>query len=178
MLKRGLKVAPTSSERANKNVMNLRNMTPAGVNNLSECVNTEVVRLKRKRVKQKQQNRIRRQYWCDFPKDGRGVDASKIELLWENLVQRTLPRCGWTFPGILWYSAITNLYLVENIKILYTVTHNLWMRVTIVLKAACTSAAEQVDTMGWAWSWSNSATYFRVTWENWVNMKVAIQNKA
>lgn len=38
-------------------------------------------------------------------------------------------------------------------------THNLWMRVTMVLKAACTSAAEQVDTMGWACSWSSSATY-------------------
>lgn len=33
------------------------------------------------------------------------------------------------------------------------------MRVTMVLKAAWTSAAEQVDTMGWPWSWSSSATY-------------------
>lgn len=52
------------------------------------------------------------------------------------------------------------------------VTHNLWMRVTMVLKAAWTSAAEHVETMGWPCSWSNSATYCTETHTRgtpWVN---------
>lgn len=60
----------------------------------------------------------------------------------------------------------------SGIRVCMYATHNLWMRVTMVLKAAWTSAAEQVDTMGWACSWSNSATYCTETHmrgTQWVN---------
>lgn len=53
-----------------------------------------------------------------------------------------------------------------DMRVCMRATHNLWMRVTMVLKAAWTSAAEQVDTMGWACSWSNSATYCTETHES------------
>lgn len=86
-----------------------------------------------------------------------------IELNWGRLKKQiTLSKFGWTFPGILWQSTTINSWKIE---ILNAVTHNLWIRVTIVLKAAWTSATEQVDTIGWACSWSNSATYCTVTQE-------------
>lgn len=40
-------------------------------------------------------------------------------------------------------------------------THYLWMRATIVLKAAWTSAMEQVETTGCLWAWSCSLTYYQ-----------------
>ena len=76
----------------------------------------------------------------------------------------------WPGPVNIFYILISmNFYLVKKrIDWLMRLSdneserepHNLWMRVTMVLKAAWTSAAEQVDTMGWPWPCSTSATYW------------------
>lgn len=94
-------------------------------------------------------------------------------LNWRRLFMRkqaktALQKCEWLCPEILWQWATINTQFGEDcseICVCMYVTHNLWMRVTMVLKAAWTSAAEQVDTMGWACSCSNSATYCTETHE-------------
>lgn len=116
-------------------------------------------------------------YWHDFlSRQHPSTMIQKRErgrrrLNWRGLfmrkqAQRALQQFEWWYPAILWQLASKHAVLVKTpAYACMHVAHNLWMRVTMVLKAAWISAAEQVDTMGWACSWSNSATYCRETHE-------------